>query len=122
MLVEHLQGAKTSEIAARIGYDPRTVSRWIRLMLTHVPTIIDPAVRRILSLIGNEILPLSATTAKEAASLPLAWLHGLAVTIRFPRLNRLTGLCNLIAAGDWDLWGAILGNAKSRACRAPAPG
>ena len=70
----------------------------------------------------TEILQLSSTNAKEAASLLLAWLRKLAETVRFPRLNRLMGLCNLIAEGDWDLWGAILGNAKSRANRAPASG
>ncbi len=121
-LIEHLQGTRTSEIAARIGYDPRTVSRWIRLILTQSMVIIDPAIRRILSLIVIEALPLSTTNAKETASLLLAWLRRLAETVRFPRLNRLMGLCNLIAEGKWDLWGAVLGKAKSRVNRAPAPG
>lgn len=31
VVIEHLQGISISESAARIGYDPRTVSRWLRL-------------------------------------------------------------------------------------------
>ena len=122
MAVENLQGISISECAARIGYDRRTVSRWIRLIFGQSLELIDLAVRRILNLIGTDILPLSAATAREATALLLAWLRRLAEMTHFPHMNRLIALCNLIGKGDWDLWGAPLGNAKSRVNRAPAPG
>lgn len=122
VLVEHLQGTNVSKIAVKIGYDPRTVSRWIKLNLMQSMKIIDQVVRRILNLVGTEILPLSAVIAKEAAALLLAWLHKLAEWIGYPHLNRLMGLCNLIGKGDWELWGAPLGRARPRVHKIPAPG
>jgi hypothetical protein len=121
-VVENLQGVSIRESAARIGYDPRTVSRWIRLIFRQSLDLIDQVVRRTLGLIGTGILPLSSAIAREATSILLAWLRKLAEMTRFPRLDRLMALCNLIGRGDWDLWGAPLGNAKSRVGRAPAPG
>ncbi len=121
VVVENLQGTSISECAARIGYDPRTVSRWIKLIFRQSLELIDLVVRRILSLIGTEILPMSAATAREATALLLAWLRKLAEITSFPHMNRLMAICNLIGKGDWDLWGAPLGNAKSRVNRAPAP-
>ncbi len=121
-VVENLQGVSIRESAARIGYDPRTVSRWIRLVFDQAIDLLDPAIRRILNLIGTEILPLTCNGVRDAVSLLLAWLRRLAGKIRFPRGNRLMALLNLIGKGDWDLWGAPLGNARSRVSRAPAPG
>lgn len=122
VLVAHLQGTNVSKIAVKIGYDPRTVSRWIKLNLMQSMKIIDQVVQRILNLVGTEILPLSAVIAKEAADLLLAWLHKLAEWIGYPHLNRLMGLCNLIGKGDWDLWGAPMGRARPRVNKIPAPG
>ena len=117
VVVENLQGSSIRESAARIGYDPRTVSRWIRLIFTQAIDLLDQAIRRILGLIGTEILPLTFDGAREATGLLLAWLRRLAEMIGFPRRRRLIGLCNLIGKGDWDLWGAPLGKAKSRVNR-----
>lgn len=122
VVVEHLEGSSISETAAKIGYDPRTVSRWIKLTFTQASALIDQVVRRILHLIGTEIMPLTPAVAGETTSLLLAWLRKLAELIGFPRLRRLMGLCNLIGKGDWDLWGAPLGKARSRAKKARAPG
>jgi hypothetical protein len=122
VVVENLQGISISECAARIGYDQRTVSRWIKLIFRQSLELIDLVVRRILNLIGTGILPLSSTIAREATALLLAWLRKLAEMTRFPSLNRLMAICNLIGKGDWDLWGAPLGKAKSRVNRALAPG
>ena len=108
-LVEHLGGSSTREIADETGYDPRTVSRWIKLTLNQSLDIFYQVIRRILLLIGTEILPLSFASAKEAAQLLLVWLHKLAKKMGYPYMNRLMGLCNLIGKGDWDLWGARLG-------------
>jgi len=122
VVIEHLQGISISESAARIGYDPRTVSRWIKLTLAQALSLVGQVIRRILSLIGTEILPLTPAVATEATRLLLAWLHELAALIAFPHLHRLMGLCNLISKGDWDLWGAPLGKARSRVREACAPG
>lgn len=121
-LVEHLQGTSIKEIADGIGYDLRTVSRWIKLTLTQSLSIFDRVVRRILYMIGNELLPLSFTTAKEATTLLLAWLRKLAEWIGYSQVNRLMGLCNLMGKGDWNLWGAPLGRARSRVGEIPSPG
>lgn len=122
VVIEHLQGISISESAARIGYDPRTVSRWIKLTFTQAPVLAGQVVRRILSLIGTEILPLTPAVATEATRLLLAWLRSYAGWISFPRLHRLMGLCNLLGKGDWDLWGAPLGKARSRVSEAYSPG
>jgi hypothetical protein len=122
VVVEHLQGVSLTASAAKIGYDPRTLSRWIKLILAQALELIDKAVRRILGFMGQEILPLTAMLAKEATALLLAWLRKLAGWISFSHLDRLMGLCNLIGKGNWDLWGATLGRAKSRVKEEIAPG
>jgi hypothetical protein len=122
VVIEHLEGISINESAARIGYDPRTVSRWIKLILTQASALIDQVIQRILSLIGTEILPLTPAMATKATALLLAWLHKLAEVISFSRLQRLMGLCNLLGKGDWDLWGAPLGNARSRVKEVRSPG
>ncbi|MDF9408137.1 helix-turn-helix domain containing protein [Pelotomaculum isophthalicicum JI] len=121
-VIEHLQGISISESAARIGYDSRTVSRWIKLTFTQAQALVGHVVRRILRLIGAEILPLAPAVATEATRLLLAWLHSYAGWISFPRLHRLIGLCNLLGMGDWDLWGAPLGKARARVKEASSPG
>jgi hypothetical protein len=120
VLVEYLKGTSISEIAAQIGYDPRTVSRWIKLILSQAQTLVDQVIRRILSILKTEtILPL--TLAGKAPRLLLTWLRRCAEMSGFTHLNRLIGLCNLLGQGDWDLWGAPLGKAKSRVKKAPVP-
>ena len=121
-LVEHLDGSGIREIAAGAGYDPRTVSRWIKLSLIQSPKTFDLAVRYILNLIGTEILPLSYESAKDAATLLLTWLRQLAKFVSYPHPKRLMGLCNLIGKGDWDLWGAKRGRARTRVREVAAPG
>ena len=121
VVVEHLQGISLRESAMRIGYDPRTLSRWLKIILAQVSMLVDPVLRRLLIVMGQELLPLTATTAKEAVLLLLAWFRNYAELMGFPRLHRLIGLCNMTGRGDWDLWGAPLGNAKSRVKRTPSP-
>jgi hypothetical protein len=122
VVIEHLEGISINESATGIGYDPRTVSRWIKLIFTQAPALIAQVIQRILSLIGTEILPLTPAVTTEATALLLAWLHKLAEVISFSRLKRLMGLCNLLGKGDWDLWGAPLGNARSRMKEVRSPG
>lgn len=120
VLVEYLEGASISDIATRIGYNPRTVSRWIKLILSQAQELVDRVIRRILRIIGTEtILPL--TLHGKSAKLLLTWLQRYTELTDFARLNRLIGLCNWLGKGDWDLWGAPLGKAKSRVEKAPAP-
>jgi len=122
IVIERLQGISLRESAAKIGYDPRTLSRWLKLILTQALKFINEVVSRILSIVGQEILPLTAAVAWEATTLLLAWLRNYAGWISFPRLNRLMGLCNLLGKGDWDLWGAPLGKARSRVKKVHSPG
>ena len=120
-VVEHLEGCSVRESAAKIGYDPRTLSRWLRRIFDQARNLLDKAVSRVLCLIGTGELPIPSTP-NEAAAFLFAWMYRLAEVTRFPRRRRLMGLCNLIAKGDWDLWGAPLGKARSRMDFAPAPG
>lgn len=122
VVIEHLQGISFRESAAKIGYDPRTLFRWVKLILAQALILINAAIRRILNVLDQEILPLTAIVAKEATRLLLAWLRNYAGWTSFPRLNRLMGLCNLLGKGDWDLWGAPLGKARSRVKEEHLPG
>lgn len=122
VVVEHLQGISLRASAAKIGYDPRTLSRWIKLILTQSARLIGDVIQQILRLVGQAVLPLTAIGTMETTRLLLAWLRELAGWIGFPHLYRLMGLCNLIGKGNWDLWGAPLGRAKSRVKDGIAPG
>ena len=122
VVIERLQGISLRESAAKIGYDPRTLSRWLKLILAQALILINTAIRRILNVLDQEILPLTAIVAQEAARLFLAWLHNYARWISFPRPNRLMGLCNLLGKGEWNLWGAPLGRARSRVKEKYSPG
>lgn len=84
VVIEHLQGISISESAARIGYDPRTVSRWIKLTLTQALALVGQVVRRILSLIGTEILPLTPAVASRSHKAPAC------LVTRACRIDRLS--------------------------------
>jgi len=122
VVIEHLQGMSFREIGAKIGYDPRTISRWINLTLEQGVQLWGEVIGCILSVIGHENLPVVSRADWRITQLLLAWLRRYAEWIRFPRLHRLIGLCNLLGEGKWDLWGAPLGKAKSRVNTRPAPG
>lgn len=85
VVVEHLQGISLKESAARIGYDPHTLSRWITITSSQALDLFNDVIKRLLSHLGQGILPLSATVAREATKLLLAWLHNFAERIGFPR-------------------------------------
>lgn len=120
VVVEHLEGVSLKSIAGKIGYDPRTISRWLKRILVQSFLFFDQVIPSILQSVGPEILPLLPSSAKETVRLLLAWLHRFAAWISFSRLNRLMGLGNLLGQGNWDLWGAPLGKAKSRV-KVPSP-
>jgi len=120
VVIESLAGNSIRDSAARISYDPRTVSRRIRLTFAQALIIVFQAIRRILKLMPT-ILPLMASGVDGASRLLFAWLRKFAGWIGYPHLNRLMGLCNLIGRGDWDLWGALLGSARSRVKGMPIP-
>ncbi len=112
--IEHLQGCSIRESAVKIGYNPRTLSLWLKRILAQTLVLIDKVVSRILIVVGQEILPLTVTVAEETTLLLFAWLRNYAGWINFSPLYRLMGLCNILGKGDWDLWGDPLGRAKSR--------
>lgn len=114
VLIEHFHGISFREIGERIGYDPRTLSRWVNLALEQAIQLWGGVIERILQAIGHERLPIVPTVDWRIIQLLLSWLRRYAEWIRFPRFDRLMGLCNLLGQGDWDLWGGPLGNAKSR--------
>lgn len=60
--VERLQGYSVRGSAAQIGYDPRTLSRWLRRIFDQARILLDRAVSRILSLIGTMELPIPSIT------------------------------------------------------------
>lgn len=122
VLIEYLQGMSFKEIGAKIGYDPRTVSRWVNLTLEQAVQLWSEVIGRILRVIGQESLPVVSTGNWRITELLLTWLRRYAEWIHFPRLHRLMGLCNLFGEGSWDLWGAPLGNAKSRVNSKSPPG
>lgn len=122
VVTEHLEGISIRESAARIGYATSTLSRWIKLTFQQSLMLLNEVVSCILILACQTILPLTAEIDSEATMLLLAWLRYYAEWIDFPQTNRLMGLCNLLGKGNWDLWGAPLGNAKSRVKRKPLPG
>lgn len=122
VVIEHLQGCSIRESAARIGYDPRTLSRWIKRIMTQSLVLIDKVIPRILIAGGHEILSLTVTAVQETTLLLLAWLRNYAGWINFSPLSRLMSLCNLLGKGDWNLWGAPLGKAKSRVKGQYVPG
>lgn len=102
------------DIGSKIGYDPRIVSRWVNSTLEQAGQFGSEVIGRILRFIGHENLPIVSTGNWRITQLLLAWLRRFADWIRFPRLHRLMGLCNLFSEGGWDVWGAPLGKAKSR--------
>jgi len=119
VVIDYLQGISISKIAAGIGYNPRTVSRWLKRIFSQAKTLEGLVIRRIIRIVGTTMLPL--TMPGELIKLMLAWLRSYADWSGFTRLRRLIGLCNLLGKGDWDLWGAPLGKAKSRTQEARAP-
>lgn len=122
VLIEHLQGISFKEIGAKIGYDPRTISRWVNLTLEQGAQLWGEVIGRILSVIGHESLPVVSRVDWRITQLLLAWLRRYAEWSCFLRLHRLIGLCNLLGEGSWDLWGAPLGKAKSRVNAKVSPG
>lgn len=122
VVVEHLEGCSIRESAFEIGYDPRTISRWLKQIYDQAQPLCDKAVRRILCLMETEVLPLSSIATDDAVTILFAWLYALAEKASFPRRWRLMGLCNCISKGDWDLWGAPLGKARSRLQADLSPG
>ena len=100
VVAEHLQGISLRESANKIGYDPRTLSRWLKFIFVQALTFLGEAVQRILRFMGQELLHLTTTVAWEAVVFLFAWLRSYAELISFPCLNRLMGLCNLLGRGD----------------------
>ena len=94
--VEHLDGRAIRESAREIGYDPRTLARWLRRIFAQAEVLCGKVVRRILYLVGTETIPLPSMVAEEPTALLFAWVYRLAQLTDFQHKGRLIGLCNCI--------------------------
>lgn len=111
-LVEHINGTPIVDTAKELGYDPRTVSRWIKRILNQALLMAPRTIPRILQDLTCEILPFCSTYAFEVVQELLAWLYRYAQFISFPRLCRLMGLCNVLGQGRLIIWGGAIGRCR----------
>lgn len=112
VLVENLEGKPVKEIAEEIGYDPRSISRWIKRALNQALFIAPRVIPKLIKYLACELLPLSSTLATEVVKELLAWLYRYAKLIEFPRLYRLMGLCNMLKNGELIIWGGAIGRCR----------
>ena len=75
VVIEHLQGMSFREIGARIGYNPRTISRWVNLVLEQGVQLWGEVIGCILRVIGHEKLPVVSRVDWRITQLLLAWLR-----------------------------------------------
>jgi len=110
--VDYLNGVPIKDIATAIGYDPRTVSRWVHRIVDQAYLIhgfICPMVQQS----AGELLPHYATSAFNAAKNLLASLRQHAEIIKFERVHHLMGLCNNLSKGRYIIWGGAIGRCRS---------
>lgn len=112
VVVEYLNGTSISDTAGDIGYEPRTVSRWIKRILSQALVMAPKVIPRILQYLACELLPLCSTIAFEAAKELFSWLYQYAKFIEFPRIFRLMGLCNMLGQGYLIIWGGDIGRCR----------
>jgi len=113
-VVDHLAGKSFAETARDIGYDPRTVARWVMRIINQAVSLGPKIIARVLKELANSILPLLPAGQGVYLEVALARLREFAGWINFNRVNRLIGLANLLGQGQWDMWGGELGSAKPR--------
>ncbi|MHB1128315.1 MAG: helix-turn-helix domain-containing protein [Bacillota bacterium] len=113
-VVDHLAGKSFAETARNIGYDPRTVARWVMRIIEQAVSLGPKIIARVLKELANSTLPLLPAGNRENLEVALAWLREFTGLINFNRINRLIGLANLLGQGQWNLWGGELGSAKPR--------
>lgn len=111
-VVEHLNSVSITDTADGIGYDPRTVSRWIKRILNQALLMAPRVIPQLLQFLACELLPFSSTIAFKAAQELLVWLYQYAQFIEFPRLYRLMGLCNVLSQGRLIIWGGAIGRCR----------
>ena len=113
-VVDHFAGKSFVETAGGIGYDPRTVARWVTRIIAQAFCLGPKIMARTLKELANSASPLLPIELRMRLKMVLARLREFAGWIGFTRVNRLIGLANLLGQGRWDLWGGELGNAKPR--------
>jgi len=111
-VVEHLNGTSITDTADVIGYNPRTVSRWIKRIMNQALLMAPRIIPQLLQFLACELLPLSSTIAFKATQELLSWLYRYAQFIEFPRLYRLMGLCNVLGQGRLIIWGGAIGRCR----------
>ena len=112
VVVENLNGKPIKEIAEELGYDPRSISRWIKRALNQALFIAPRIIPRLMQYLACELLPFSSVLTSEVVKELLAWLYRYAELTQFPRLFRLMGLCNVLRKGDLILWGGAIGRCR----------
>lgn len=105
-LVAVLSGTSINETSRRIGYDPRTVSRWTNRLILQSVALLNVLIPEFLSYLPYSSLPMYSPKPAGAALLFLTWLRNLARELSFSRTHRLIGLCNVLSKGRVSLWGA----------------
>lgn len=113
-VVDHLAGKSFVETARQIGYDPRTIARWVMRIIAQAFGIDPKVIAWILKDLPNSTLPVVPTAQLILVKVVLAWLREFAEWAGFTRFNRLIGLANLLGQGRWNIWGAPIGKAKPR--------
>ncbi|MHB1128283.1 MAG: hypothetical protein ACYC2T_15290 [Bacillota bacterium] len=89
------------ETASEIGYDPRTIARWVTRIIKQAVSLGPKIIARVLKELANSILPLLPVGQCMYLEVALARLREFAGWINFNRVNRLIGLANLLGQGQW---------------------
>lgn len=111
-VVDYLGGSSFKNTANEIGYDHRTVSRWIKRIFNQSLFMSPRVIPLLLHYFTCELVPLCSVAAFEVVTELLVWLYRYAEFIKFPRLNRLMGLCNVLGQGCWIIWGGAIGRCR----------
>jgi hypothetical protein len=111
-VVEHLAGRSFTDTANDLGYDPRTVARWVKRVLTQAFCLAPRLAKLLLDKIPDKFNFFSSVTAFEITQKLLAWLRKYAELISFSRFYRLIGLGNILGKGRFIIWGGAVGRCR----------
>jgi len=122
VLVKYVAGKTFTEMAEKMGYDARSIARWVRRMLQQTLFLAPHIIPEMMKAITGALLPLGIGSALSVVTQVLAWLHQYAQFIGFTRFSRLIGLANLLRQGRWIIWGGEVGRCRyGRECYRASP-